>query len=175
MAIAGKNFRDEELMDTKTVLEENDFKVHVAAPTKDLAVGKLGMKIIPDIDFPDIEEGRYEGIIFIGGPGAFDLIENKFLHEIARKFYEKNKLVAAICIASAILAEAGLLSGKRATVHFSGAEYLEKAGALYKENDLEIDGNIITASGPVVAARFGQEIVNYLKQKNSGPSISLPV
>ena len=163
MVIPQKDFRDEEFLDTKAVLEENDFRIHVAAPTKNVAVGKLGAQITPDIDFPDIEEGRYEGIIFVGGPGAFTLIDDPYLHAVARKFSEKNKLVAAICIAPAILAKAGLLQGRRAAVNFTGINYLEEAGAILSENDVEVDGNIITATGPVVAALFGQAIVDYFK------------
>jgi len=164
MVIPQKDFRDEELFDVKTVLEENDFKIHIAAPTKDIALGKLGSEVLPDIDFPDIEEGRYEGIIFVGGPGAFDLIDNKLLHAAAQKFFEKDKLVAAICIAPAILARAGLLAGRKATVNLSGTNYLEAAGVLLEDNDVVVDGKIITANGPAAAARFGQEIVNYFKR-----------
>ena len=70
--------------------------------------------------------------------------------------------MAAICIAPAILAKAGILFGKKATVHPSGIDYLREANAICTEADVERDGNIITANGPVAASLFGQAIVDQL-------------
>lgn len=161
--IAQKDFRDEELFDTKTALEENGVSVRVAARSFDQAIGKLGGKIMPDLRIADIRVQDFAGCVLIGGPGAYDLITDLELRDVVLKFAAEEKLLSAICIASAILAEAGVLRDKRATIHFSGADYLARAGAIYAENDLEIDGNIITGSGPAIAAKFGQEIANYLK------------
>lgn len=166
MLIAQKDFRDEELFDTKSVLEQNNIDVRVAAPSNELAVGKLGVTIQPNLSFSEIEPARFNAIILIGGPGAYDLIDDADVHELILKFHQSGKIVAAICIAPAILARAGLLQGKKATIHPSGQNFLTEAGAINTEADVERDGNIITANGPVVASMFGQAIVDQLLSVN---------
>ena len=165
MMIAQKDFRDEELFDTRAVSEQNNIDVKIAAPLKQIAYGKLGGLVEPDYGFDEVEPARFEAIVFIGGPGAYDLIGQKNIQELIDKFKAADKIIAAICIAPAILAKAGVLTGKKATVHFSGVNYLQEAGAIYTEADVERDGNIITANGPAAASLFGQEVVKRIKAK----------
>ena len=162
MIIAQKDFRDEELFDTKSVLEQNNIDVRIAAPTLEVALGKLGAKIEPNLSFAEIEPARFNAIILVGGPGAYDLMDNANVRELILKFNQSGKTVAAICIAPAILAKAGILFGKKATVHPSGIDYLREANAICTEADVERAGNIITANGPVAASLFGQAIVDQL-------------
>lgn len=162
MIIAQKDFRDEEYLDTKAALEHNGIEVRVAAPEDREAVGKFGERVMPGLSIADIKTEYFSACILIGGPGAFGLIGDSRLNALIQKFCNEGKVVAAICIAPAILAEAGLLKGKRATIHESGINYLEKADAICVDNDLVVEGNIITANGPAVASRFGQEIANQL-------------
>ena len=165
MIIAQKDFRDEELFDTKEVFENSGLYVDVAASEEKTASGMLGGSIEPDIKISEIEVSKYDAIVFIGGPGAYDFIDDNSIHELANNFYGQRKLVAAICIAPAILARAGLLKNIKATIHDSGVEYLQNAEAIYTGNDVEVGENIITANGPAVASLFGHQIVKYLKTK----------
>lgn len=167
LIIAQNDFRDEELFDTKTVLEQNGVVVDVAAPTMETARGKLGAALRPDIVIAKISADEYDGVIFVGGPGAFAFISDSNIHKLAKQFSDSGKIVAAICIAPAILAEAGLLKGIKATVHDSGINYLRKGGADFVEEDVAVDKNIITANGPSAASVFGERIVEVLKNRNS--------
>ena len=76
---------------------------------------------------------------------------------------EAGKLVGAICIAPRILSEAGILNGKKATVYSSEAGVLRANGAIYTGKDVEVDGKIVTASGPHAAEQFGNTLVKLLK------------
>jgi protease I len=163
MIIAQKDFRDEELFDTKDALVQQNIGIDVAAPSTGTAFGKLGGTIEPDLSFDEVELERYDGIVFVGGPGAYDLIDDTSLHALANNFYNDDKVVAAICIAPAILARADLLGGKSATIHSSGENYLKEAEADYTEEDIEQDGKLITANGPAVASLFGQTIAKELR------------
>jgi protease I len=165
--IAQNDFRDEELFDTKAVLEQNDVVVDVAALTMETARGKLGGTLRPDIVIDKISADDYNGVVFIGGPGAFAFINDGKIHQLAKQFAEKGKIVCAICIAPAILAAAGLLNGVKATVHDSGRSYLQKGGAEFVEEDVVADKNFITANGPSAASVFGEKIVQTLKNKQN--------
>ena len=76
----------------------------------------------------------------------------------AKKFFEDKKLVSAICVAPAILANAGILKDKKVTGWSGVKEVLEANGAIYTGRPVQVDGNIITADGPSSAQEFGETI-----------------
>jgi len=71
-------------------------------------------------------------------------------------------VVGAICIAPGILARAGILKGRKATVFPSEIEALKRNGAFYTALPVVIDGRIVTASGPEAAEEFGKALVKTL-------------
>ena len=78
----------------------------------------------------------------------------------------KGKKICAICIAPMILARAGVLSGKNATVFpdRDAISELRAGGALYRDQDVVKDGNVITARGPEAAEKFGRSVVVLLSE-----------
>ena len=162
MIIAQDNFRDEELLQPKSVLEKAGIIVKVASRTKQDASGMLGAKVKPDMMLEEINVQEFDAVVFIGGSGASTYWDDPLAHKIASDAHSANKLVAAICIAPVTLARAGLLKGKRATVWSSEAGKLSKEGAVYTAGAVEKDGNIITASGPSAAAEFANQILKAL-------------
>ena len=163
MIIAPKDFRDEELLVPKDFFEKSGAKVVVASKDVSEATGMLGTKVKIDINLSDINVDEYDAIIFVGGVGAKVYFEDLKAHEIARESYEKGKVLAAICIAPSILANAGLLKNKKATAFPSEEDNLVSKGAIYTGNDVEVDGKIVTAKGPFAAKIFAEEIAKLLK------------
>ena len=164
MIIASNNFRDEELLKPKEVLERNGVTVTVASSSLKESTGMLGAKAKPDILFININVADYDAVIFVGGSGATEYWDNPTAHKIAKDAYSAKKIVGAICIAPVTLAKAGLLKDKKATTYSSTVNDLKSAGAKYTGADIEKDGNIITASGPAVAQKFGETILKALGQ-----------
>jgi protease I len=162
MIIARDNFRDEELLEPKEILERNGIEVKVASTTLDYAKGMLGAKVKPDILVSDVNARDFDAIVFIGGQGASQYWDDPVAHRLAREGISANRIVAAICIAPVTLAKAGILKGKRATVWSSEASQLKAAGSKYTGQPVEKDGNIITAAGPFAAQGFGEELVKAL-------------
>ncbi|MEM2674590.1 MAG: DJ-1/PfpI family protein, partial [Candidatus Hadarchaeales archaeon] len=82
---------------------------------------------------------------------------------LAKEAAELGKKVCAICIAPVILANAGLLENRKATV-WDGEfrRMLEEKGAKYVNKSVVVDGNIITANGPGAASEFGRTIAKEL-------------
>ena len=162
MIIAPRNFRDEELFHTKEELESSGNSVTIASTTTDKATGMLGRTAKPDITINDVNVDDYDAVVFVGGTGSSIYFNNSKAHEIAITANKKRKLVGAICIAPSILANAGLLKGKKATSYPSEESNLRLKGADYTGNPVEKDGNIITADGPGSARKFGRMIANSL-------------
>ena len=162
MIVARRDFRDEELFEPRTILEEAGGEVIVASSSLEPAKGMLGGSVKPDVLVEDIDTADYDAVVFVGGIGAKEYWDDGQAHAIARRAAQEGKVVAAICIAPVTLANAGVLEDKRATVWKSEAEQLKAKGARYAGRDLEVDGRIITADGPESAAKFGRAIAEAL-------------
>lgn len=162
MIIAPENFRDEELMEPKEVFENEGAKVVIASKGVDSAKGMLGAVVTVDKDINEVEVEEYDAVVFVGGSGSSIYFEDEIAQKIATEAYEKEKIVAAICIAPSILANAGLLEDKSATSFESQKENLIENDADYTGNGVEADGRIITANGPDSALEFGEKIIEAL-------------
>lgn len=163
MIIPDDGFRDEEYLGPREILEKAGIKVSVASTTLGPVKGMLGAKVKPDILVKDINMGDFDAIVFVGGMGATQYWDDPLAHKLAQDAINKNRIVAAICIAPVTLAKAGILNGKRATVSSSEAGQLKAAGAIYTAQPVEKDGNIITAAGPSAVRGFAEELVRALK------------
>lgn len=157
--VAQDKFRDEELLDTKHAIEKAGVKTAIASKKKGKAHGKLGAVVEAEKSIDEIREKYYDAIVFVGGPGSHAYFNDEQAWELARKFYDAGKVVAAICAAPTILANAGLLFGKQVTGLADQAQNLKMRGAEYTGLSVEHDGQIITANGPEAAKEFGETIV----------------
>ncbi len=162
MVIAPENFRDEELFETRAQLEAAGAEVKVCSSTREPAVGMLGGKAVPDFSLDQVRAADWDAIVFVGGVGAQVYFNDNRALNLAREAYRLGKKVCAICIAPMILANAGILKGRRATVWSSFANQLEDAGAVYVQQNVVVDGNIVTAPGPQAAVEFGKAIAREL-------------
>lgn len=162
MVIASNNFRDEEYAEPRKVLEDAGARVIVACSSLGMAKGKLGLEVKPDILISNVKEGDYDGIVFVGGGGSKEYFDSPVAHKLAQDFYRQGKLTSAICIAPAVLANAGLLKEKKATSFPSSAETLRTKGAVFTGGDVESDGTIVTGVGPEAAKKFGEKLVAVL-------------
>jgi len=163
--IAQNGFRDEELFDPKDVLENAGIKCTIASITTDAAQGKLGAIVMPDLAVKEAKLDDYDIIIVIGGPGAPELAKHKEVISLLQAAKQKGKNLAAICIAPTILAKAGVLQGKKATVWESpeSIKMLEEGKAIFTKKDVVVEDKLVTANGPAAAREFGRKIVAMLE------------
>lgn len=164
LIIAEKNFRDEEYQVPKNILEKAHIKVITVSTTLNEVTGKLGLKVIPDQLLSKTYLDQHDALIFIGGGGAEQYFHDIYAHELARDAKNKGKVLGAICIAPVILANAGILKNKHATVFPSEYKTIELAGAISSNESVVVDGKIITANGPDAAKEFGEQIVKLLTE-----------
>ena len=171
LIIAQAGFRDEELFYTKEELEKNNIEADVASITTETAKGMLGKTCKPDLAVKDVNVDDYDAIIVIGGSGSPQLASHPEVISLLKAAQEKKKLIAAICLGPMVLAKAGILRGKRATVWNSPAfqqsiQALEAGGAKYVSTEKVVHAeNIITAFGPDQAREFGKAIAGKLEEK----------
>lgn len=161
IVIAKENFQDHELAGTCDGLIAAGFDVVLASTAIGTCTGKFGSKENATVSAIDVKVADYDRIAFIGGPGAAPLADDKRCQVLARAQAEAKKPLGAICIAPTILAKAGVLRGKRATVwNKDGAQesLLKEHGATYTGEPVTVDGLIVTANGPEAAMEFGRTL-----------------
>lgn len=163
MVVAPTNFRDEELSEPRAIFENAGASVVVASKRVSQARGMFGTTASVDKDVSEVDVGEYDAVVFVGGSGASVYFEDPAVHLLAQNAYNQDKIVAAICIAPSILANAGILSGKKATAFSSESANLKAKGANYTGELVTVDGRVITGRGPEAASEFGQKIVEVLR------------
>lgn len=163
LIIAEENFRDEEYQIPRDLLQQAGYKIITVSTTTEQAVGKFGMKVLPDKLINNLNPCELDALIFIGGGGSSQYFKDPLSHRLAREMILQNKILGAICIAPVILAYAQVLIGKKATVYLDGKDILIENGADYTANAVEIDGKLITGNGVEAAKPFGEALIKLLE------------
>jgi protease I len=169
MIIAFRDFRDVEYFVPKEILEKAGIEVKTASNKSGTAIGADGGDTNVDLLVSQIKVADFDAIIFVGGPGCLDALDNENSYKVAKEAVSQNKVLAAICISPVILAKAGVLEGKRATCWTdplgSQAKILKEKGAIFEKKSVVVDGKIITGNGPSAAEEFGKAIVELLTKE----------
>ena len=115
-------------------------------------------KLVEDVDF-----SVYDGIVIPGGmPGATNIAENSAVVSALKDLKKQGKLVASICASPAVvLKDKGVIKNEKATC-YPAIDFVNTLGKNYTGNDLEIDGNVITANEPKSAMKFALAICEFL-------------
>jgi len=166
--VASSGYQSIEYGVPKKLLEQAGFTVLTASNMPGTAVAKDESTTPVDLVLSDIVVADYDGIIFIGGPGALEHLDNEISYAIINNAAEAQKPLGAICVATRILARAGVLKDKQATGwngdNELGALY-KKHGVYYVPKDVVQDDTIVTATGPDAAREFAEHIITMLQEE----------
>lgn len=168
MVLAKENFRDVEYITPKAFFEQSEIEVKTVSSLKE-SKGKFGFKVSNDLTFDDNFESLldFDGIVFVGGFGCLDYLNNELVRHLALSYRDSNKLIAAICSAPKLLLAYGILDGKKCTGNDFDKNFATVAaehGADYDEDivPVVVDGKIITANGPKASEEFALKIIENL-------------
>ena len=171
MIIAFEDFRDQEYFVPKEILEKGGIGIKTISTKKGIAIGADGGEVEINFLIREIDLKNFDAIVFVGGPGCLENLDNKNSYRVIRETITQNKILASICISPIILAKAGVLKGRKATVWANSlnkepVKILERNGAEFIDEKVVQDGNIITANGPDAAEEFGKKILDALQITN---------
>ncbi len=125
-----------------------------------------GTQLVPDTTLDTVLRDEFDMIVLPGGmPGAQHLKEDARIIGLLKKMAEQGKYTAAICAAPAVLAEAGLLAGRRATSYPGFLDKIEVPGMAYLKDAVVKDGKILTSRGPGTAMDFALALIEALSGK----------
>ena len=161
--IPRKRFRDVELFDSDMILNTAGVDTTIASSKLGRIRGMAGQMAIATILVKDIVVDDYDAVIFIGGVGSDEYLRDRNALNVARQAMKKGKILAAIAEAPAILAKAGVVRGRTVTSLYAERMVIIKAGGNWTINDVEHDGQLVTANSFIVSKRFGTEILVALR------------
>ncbi len=162
LIISADLFEDSELKIPYQSLRELGIHVDIASIEKGTIIGKNGFNIYVTMTLNEVDPKNYDILILPGGKGPSIIRKEIKALEIARYFFDQNKLVAAICHGPQILISAGLLEGRIVTGYKSIEKELKDAGAIYKDTEVVVDKNLITSRQPSDLNAFMEAIKQYL-------------
>jgi protein deglycase len=126
-----------------------------------------GTQLVPDADLDSVLEDDFDMIALPGGmPGARHLKEDPRVQALLKRMAGEGKYTAAICAAPIALAEAGLLSGRKATSYPGALEKLGLTDINLQSAPVVKDGRVVTSRGPGTAMDFALELIEILAGEN---------
>jgi protease I len=124
--------------------------------------GKSGIETDVDAVANEISSEAYDGIIIPGGYAPDYMRRYPEMVQLVKAFFEAGKVVAAICHAGWMLASAGILEGRRATSFFAIKDDLIHAGANWVDQEVVVDGKLITSRKPDDLPAFMKAVISEL-------------
>jgi protease I len=162
LIVSADHFEDSELLFPFYRLQEAGLAVDVASISRGKIRGKHGYEVVADKALEEVDPQAYDLLVLPGGKAPATLRKEAAAIAIAQDFMRSDKPVAAICHGPQILISAGALVGRRATCNRSVAEELKQAGTLYEDQEVVVDGKLVTSRQPADLPAFMREMVRLL-------------
>jgi protease I len=166
LILAADLYEDMELWYPKIRMKEAGHQVVVAAKEKKSYTGKKGYPVQADIAFSEVNPDEYAALIIPGGYAPDILRRYSEALEIVRSFDRAHKPVAAICHAAWVPVSAGIVKGKRMTCFFAVKDDVINAGAHYVDQEVVIDGNLISSRTPDDLPAFCKAILGAMQEQS---------
>jgi 4-methyl-5(b-hydroxyethyl)-thiazole monophosphate biosynthesis len=170
ITILAEGFEEIEAVTFIDILRRAHIQVTVLGLKSFEIKGAHDIRIRADYLLADFKES-YDGIILAGGqPGTMNLIKSPDVLKLVKAAQANGLLLGAICAAPTVLAEAGILDGYKVTC-YPGVE--ERLGnAIFVQEHVVLDRNIITSRGVGTAIEFAIELVRFFNNDESAEKIS---
>lgn len=160
----------EDMFDTRELvypyyrLQEEGFQVHLIGPVKDTVfTSKDGLREKSTHASDAVSAADYDALVIPGGFSPDYMRRTKATVDFVKEMNQANKPIAAICHGPWMLASADAIRGKKVTSFFSIKDDLINAGAEWLDQEVVVDGNIISSRNPQDLPIFLKTIIKELK------------
>ncbi|SOB78680.1 protease I [Sphingomonas guangdongensis] len=167
LILATDGFEQSELFQPRQALIDAGAQVTLASlktdPIQGMEKDEKGDTITPDLTVDEVASADYDALLLPGGVANPDTLRtNDRAVEIAGEFMDDGKIVAAICHGPWLLAEADVVDGRTLTSWPSIRTDLANAGAEVVDEEVVVDGNLITSRKPDDIPAFNRAIIEAL-------------
>lgn len=149
------------------------YDVVVAASDADPLVSASGLTLVPHAPLSD-ERGHVDTLMVAGGDGTPGALADRLLIHHIGVVARRSRRVTSVCSGSFLLAEAGLLQGRRATTHWSVCDLLADTYPDVTVDPAPIyvrDENVWTSAGVTA----GMDLALALVEDDLGRDVALAV
>lgn len=149
------------------------YKTMFVSQTLDVVTADKGLALKPDATFAGVSQPAV--LVVPGGPGQVEQMENRTLLGYLKRAADSAQLVASVCTGSLLLAQAGLLAGRRATSHWLAMDALAELGAEPVAKRVVRDGNIVTGAGVSAGIDLALAVAAGLADEQTAMAIQLGI
>ena len=164
IVLTADQFEDMELFFPVFRLLEEGWQVDVAAPSAKEISGEHGYSLKPDKTIAEVDPAEYDLLVIPGGApdGAPATVRRlKKAQDVARAFMTEGRPVASICHGPYTLVSADLVRGRHLTSYWHDGvpEEIRKAGGIWEDKEVVVDGNLVTSRWPMDLPAFMREVL----------------
>lgn len=166
--LATDYFEEVELTEPVKALKEAGAQVDIIAPKTGEIQGlnhvDKGKAIKVDKTLDEAKPEDYDALVLPGGAVNADHLrmEKKARDFVTKIMDELGKPTAVICHAPWMLASACLARGKKLTSYFTIQDDMRNAGADWSDEEVVVDGNLITSRKPDDIPAFNKALISAL-------------
>lgn len=170
LILATDGFEQSELTDPKKALEDAGFETTVASPEAGEIKGwdqtDWGDSVKVDATLEQVSCDDFDALLLPGGQINPDKLRMKDKAvSLVKQFAESGKPVAAICHGPWLLVEADVVQGRKVTSWPSIRTDLRNAGANVVDEQVVVDGNLITSRKPDDIPAFSEALIQAIEAK----------
>jgi putative intracellular protease/amidase len=169
LVVPQKNIVDTEYETVTSVLKKADYQTVIASVETGVYKTTTGkeVQVTVSLSAAAADIAAYDGIVFLGGPEARQYYQDPAARSLIVAAVNAKKTIGAVGTAPRILANAGILAGKKAAANSTERMAIAKEGALVSGTDVELDygDNIEGAAVAIVTAAGGRSATPKFAQK----------
>ncbi len=165
-------FEEVEGLTVVDLLRRANINTSIIGVEEKKVTGAHDVTITTDKTLDEVNIDQLDALILPGGaPGFKNLRKNKTVLSMITEANEKKKIVAAICASPSVLATAGVLEGKKATIYPGMEEEIKKGGGTFQDDLVVVDDTIVTSKGPATTMLFALKLIELLKDKETSEDV----
>jgi protease I len=144
--------------------EEGIETILIGTGSKKEYKSKEGYPAIAELSIKSTKVSDFSAVIIPGGYAPDILRRYKEVNNFVKDMYVEGKLVAAICHGGWVLVSAGILKNKEVTCFYAIKDDLINAGAKFIDQEVVVDGNLVSSRNPYDLPAFCAQIIDILKK-----------
>ncbi|WP_291511281.1 DJ-1 family glyoxalase III [Acidithiobacillus sp.] len=134
-----------------------------------------GLRVVPDADWETARSEPWDLVVLPGGAaGVQALSASTTLRAFLLDRHRRRQRIAAICAAPGLLAELGMLEGRRVTA-FPGVLDPHSPHYQWVDQAVVVDGSLVTSQGPGTALDFALTLVEILVGAQRRQEVEAPL
>ena len=170
--LVGPDYEDLEVWYPKLRLEAAGFDAPLVGPAGQTFRGKHGYPAPTERTIAELDPAKLAGVLAPGGWAPDKLRRDPAVLDLVRRVHDEGGLVATICHGPWVLISAGIVRGRRMTSTVGIRDDVVNAGAVWVDEPVVVDRNIISSRVPGDLPAFGEALVEWL-QAHQTSSISV--